>query len=155
MPGTRCTASIVAVSFCEAHELARQDFEECLLSYPEAHERIKVMAEQRAAKVRRESSEKSKVASQDETEARTRSRTRSGSGSINESSSLSTSNGSPERLRTHQARSFKVSVLKTLAVQRFEQASIRRVQPSGSLNAAPARASPCTQLRQELAQSNH
>ena len=150
MPGTRCTASIVAVSFCEAHELARQDFEECLLSYPEAHERIKVLAEQRAAKVQRESSEKSKVASQDETEARTRSRTRSGSGSINESS-LST----PNVLRTPQARSFKISVLKTLAVQRFEQASsIRRVQPSGSPNAAPARASPCTQLRRELAQSN-
>ena len=150
MPGTRCTASIVAVSFCEAHELARQDFEECLLSYPEAHERIKVLAEQRAAKVRRESSEKSKVASQDETEARTRSRTRSGSGS-----NKSSPKGSPERPWTPQARSFKCSVLKTLAVQRFEQASIRRVQPSGSLNAAPARASPCTQLRQELAQSNH
>ena len=150
MPGTRCTASIVAVSFCEAHELARQDFEECLLSYPEAHERIKVLAEQRAAKVQRESSEKLKVASQDETEARTRSRTRSGSGS-----NKSSPKGSPERPWTPQARSFKCSVLKTLAVQRFEQASIRRVQPSGSLNAAPARASPCTQLRQELAQSNH
>ena len=149
MPGTRCTASIVAVSFCEAHELARQDFEECLLSYPEAHERIKVLAEQRAAKVQRESSEKLKVASQDETEARTRSRTRSGSGS-----NKSSPKGSPERPWTPQARSFKCSVLKTLAVQRFEQASIRRVQPSGSLNAAPARASPCTQLRQELAQSN-
>ena len=153
MPGTRCTASIVAVSFCEAHELARQDFEECLLSYPEAHERIKVLAEQRAAKVQRESSEKLKVASKDETEARTRSRTRSGSGS--NKSSLSTPKGSPERPRTPQARSFKCSVLKTLAVQRFEQASsIRRVQPSGSPNAAPARASPCTQLRRELAQSN-
>ena len=149
MPGTRCTASIVAVSFCEAHELARQDFEECLLSYPEAHERIKVLAEQRAAKVRRESSEKSKVASQDETEARTRLRIRSGSGS-----NKSSPKGSPERPWTPQARSFKCSVLKTLAVQRFEQASIRRVQPSGSPNAAPARASPCTQLRRELAQSN-
>ena len=47
MPGTRCTASIVAVSFCEAHELARQDFEACLLSFPEIHARIKLLAEQR------------------------------------------------------------------------------------------------------------
>ena len=152
MPGTLCTASIVAVSFCEAHELARQDFEECLLSYPEAHERIKVLAQQRAAKVQRESSEKSKVASKDETEAGTTSRPNSGSGS--NKSSLSTPKGSPERPRAPQARSFKCAVLKSLAVQRFEQASIRRVQPTGSPNAAPDRASPCTQLRRELAQSN-
>ena len=39
VPGMRRTASIVATTFCEAHELFRQDFIAALRSFPEMHTR--------------------------------------------------------------------------------------------------------------------
>ena len=137
MPGTRCTASIIAVSFCEAHELARQDFEECLLSFPEIHARIKLLAEQRATKL--------KSASENDQKARVRRPT-----PVSE-------DGSEDSSKQTEAprRAFKGSILKTLAVQRLGASATCPVQPSGgSPTAAPeARASPCAQLRRELSQS--
>ena len=148
MPGTRCTASIVAVSFCEAHELARQDFEACLLSFPEIHARIKLLAEQRASK--------SKVASEDEKKARVR-RVTSGTECVSDEGSEATferTGTSIERTGTFR-HAFKGSILKTLADQRLGASATCPVQPSGgSPAAAPeARASPCAQLRRELSQS--
>ena len=144
MPGTRCTASIVAVSFCEAHELARQDFEACLLSFPEIHARIKLLAEQRASK--------SKLASEDE-KARVRKVT-----PVTACVSDEGSEATFERAGTliERAGTFRLalrgSIVKTLAVQRLGASA---VQPSGrSPTAAPeALASPCAQLRRELSQS--
>ena len=103
MPGTRCTASIVAVSFCEAHELARQDFEACLLSFPEIHARIKVLAEQRASK--------SKLASEDEKKARVRRAI-----PATECVSDEGSDAPAERVGTFR-HAFKGSILKTIAVK--------------------------------------
>ena len=148
MPGTRCTASIIAVSFCEAHELARQDFEACLLSFPEIHARIKLLAEQRASN--------SKIASEDERKARVR-RVTPVAGIVSDEGSETTF----ERAGTCILRAgtfrhaFKGSILKTLAVQKLGASATCPVQPSGgSPTAAPeARASPCAQLRRELSQS--
>ena len=123
MPGTRCTASIIAVSFCEAHELARQDFEECLLSFPEIHARIKLLAEQRATKL--------KSASENDQKARVRRPT-----PVGEEKS---EDGTPRD-------AFKGSILKTLrlATQRL-RAPVN--QPLGAPAAAgpKARSSPCAQ----------
>ena len=141
MPGTRCTASIVAVSFCEAHELARQDFEACLLSFPEIHARIKVLAEQRASK--------SKLASEDEKKARVRRAT-----PATECVSDEGSETPAERVGTFR-HAFKGSILKTLAVQRLGSSATCPIQPSrSSPPAAPEpHASPCAQLRRQLSQS--
>ena len=141
MPGTRCTASIVAVSFCEAHELARQDFEACLLSFPEIHARIKVLAEQRASK--------SKLASEDEKKARVRRAT-----PATECVSDEGSETPAERVGTFR-HAFKGSILKTLAVQRLGSSATCPIQPSRSSPAAAPepRASPCAQLRRQLSQS--
>ena len=135
MPGTRCTASIIAVSFCEAHELARQDFEACLLSFPEIHARIKSLAEQRASK--------SKVASEDEKKARM---TFAVTGCVSDEGP----EASTERSGTFR-HTFRGSILKTIAVQR----ATCPVQPSGDSPAAAPNpcASPCAQLRGQLNQS--
>ena len=144
MPGTRCTASIIAVSFCEAHELARQDFEACLLSFPEIHARIKLLAEQRASK--------SKLASEDE-KARVRKVTPVTACVSDEGSEATFERAGTliERAGTFR-HAFRGSIVKTLAVQRLGASA---VQPSGrSPTAAPeALASPCAQLRRELSQS--
>ena len=141
MPGTRCTASIVAVSFCEAHELARQDFEACLLSFPEIHARIKVLAEQRASK--------SKLASEDKKKARVRRAI-----PATECVSDEGSDAPAERVGTFR-HAFKGSILKTIAVQRLRSSATYPIQPSGSSPAAAPepRASPCAQLRRQLSQS--
>ena len=144
MPGTRCTASIIAVSFCEAHELARQDFEACLLSFPEIHARIKLLAEQRASK--------SKLASEDE-KARVRKVTPVTACVSDEGSEATFERAGTliERAGTFR-HAFRGSIVKTLTVQRLGASA---VQPSGrSPTAAPeALASPCAQLRRELSQS--
>ena len=144
MPGTRCTASIIAVSFCEAHELARQDFEACLLSFPEIHARIKLLAEQRASK--------SKLASEDE-KARVRKVTPVTACVSDEGSEATFERAGTliERAGTFR-HAFRGSIVKTLTVQRPGASA---VQPSGrSPTAAPeALASPCAQLRRELSQS--
>ena len=52
VPGALRTASIVAVTFCEAHALSRADFEQCLGGFPEMHARIKMIAERRVAELK-------------------------------------------------------------------------------------------------------
>ena len=62
VPGMRRTASIVAITFCEAHELFRQDFIAALRSFPEMHTRIKRIAEERVAALRAASEQKAREA---------------------------------------------------------------------------------------------
>ena len=47
VPGVLRMASIVALTFCEAHMLARVDFEDCLRDFPDIARQIKVIAQDR------------------------------------------------------------------------------------------------------------
>lgn len=51
------TASVVALTFCEAHKLSRTDFEYCLEDFPDMQERMKKLADIRYSEIKREASE--------------------------------------------------------------------------------------------------